>query len=290
MCADNSLTWGVTILRRIVYTGHMTKTQGTRLKLIAYGRVSTNGQMDGYGPEIQTAGMRTWARANGHTLVDVVFDGGVSGTVDGDERPALAEALAMVATGDVDGILAPNMDRLARELTVQEGALTVIWAHGGRFFTVDQGEVLPDDESDPTRKFIRQVMGAAAELERGLIVKRLKSGRAAKKASGKYAGGAPAYGQKATGGALAADDAEAEVLERVQQLREEGASLRAIATALNEDGIPTKRGGRWQPNTVARILDPAAREADAERALARRARAKTETKLRHAAKITGRVA
>jgi DNA invertase Pin-like site-specific DNA recombinase len=268
----------------------MTKTQGTRLKLIAYGRVSTNGQMDGYGPDVQTKAMRKWARTNGHTLVDVLFDGGVSGTVDGDERPALAEALERLSSGEAEGILAPNMDRLARELTVQEGALTVIWAHGGRFFTVDQGEVLPDDESDPMRKFVRQVMGAAAELERGLIVKRLKSGRAAKKASGKYAGGAPAYGLKATGGDLADDEGETGALRSLATMREAGMSYREIAAALNADGVPTKRGGQWHATTVARIINAELREADAERALNRRARAKVETKLRKAAKITGKVA
>lgn len=260
------------------------------LRLIAYGRVSTASQMDGYGPDVQTKGMRKWARVNGHTIVDALFDGGVSGTVDGEERPELSKALAMVAGGEVDGILAPNMDRLARELTVQEGTLTVIWAHGGRFFTVDQGEVRMDDDDDPTRKFIRQVLGAAAELERGLIVKRLKSGRAAKKAAGKYAGGAPAYGQEVVNGTLTAQTDEAVALERVKSLRAEGASYRAIATLLNTEGVPTKRGGRWQATTVARILNPTARGSDAERATARRARTKVETKLRKAAKITGRVA
>jgi DNA invertase Pin-like site-specific DNA recombinase len=286
-----SLTSGVTILKRIVYTGSMTKTPAkTKLRLVAYGRVSTSGQVDGYGPDVQTKAMRKWARANGHTLVDVLFDEAVSGTVDGDERPELSRALALVAAGDVDGVLVPNMDRLARELTVQEGTLAVLWAHGGRFFTVEQGEILPDDDSDPMRKFVRQVMGAAAELERGLIVKRLKSGRAAKKAAGKYAGGAPAYGQQAVDGALEADDDEAAVLARVQQMRAEGASYRAIAAALNEDGVPTKRGGRWQPTTVARMVDAEARQADADRAVARRARAKSEAKLSKAAKLTRRVA
>lgn len=269
----------------------MTKTEEhKRLRLIAYGRVSTNGQVDGYGPDVQTKAMRKWARTHKHTIVDVLFDGAVSGTVDGDERPELSRALELVANGEVDGILAPNMDRLARELTVQEGALTVVWAHGGRFFTVDQGEVLPDDESDPMRTFVRQVMGAAAQLERGLIVKRLKSGRAAKKASGKYAGGAPAYGLKATDGDLADNDDETAALEQIAGMREDGMSYREIAAQLNEDGVPTKRGGRWYANTVSRILNPAAREADAERANARRARAKVETKLRKAAKLSGRVA
>jgi hypothetical protein len=32
-------------------------------------------------------------------------------------------------------------------------------------------------------------------------------------------------------------------------------STRRIAAALNERGIETSRGGRWQPMTVARLLD-----------------------------------
>lgn len=286
----NSLTCTVTILERIVYTGNMKTETAPRIRLVAYGRVSTSGQMDGYGPDVQEKAMRKWARTHKHTVVDVLFDGAVSGTVDGDERPALAEALAMIADGRADAVLIPNLDRLARELTVQEGALTVVWAHGGRVFAVDQGEILPDDTDDPMRTFVRQVMGAAAQLERGLIAKRLKSGRAAKKAAGGYAGGAPAYGQRATDGGLETDENEAAALAAAEKLHKDGVSLRAIAAQLNEDGVPTKRGGRWHPNTVARLLDPAAREADNARAAAARDRKRLETKARKAAKLTARVA
>lgn len=266
-------------------------TAPDRLKLVAYGRVSTLSQMDGYGPEIQTSALRNWAKTNGHTLAGpVLFDKGISGTVDADERPELSKALTLIATGRADGLLAPNMDRLARELTVQEATLAVIWAHGGRVFTVEQGEVLPDDDDDPMRRFVRQVMGAAAELERNLIVKRLKAGLATKKAAGGYAGGAPAYGFQAVGKELRTDDVEAEVVERIGAMHDRGMSLRQIAARLNDDGIPTKRGSVWHPSTVGRIVNPQARQADAERATDRYARKKTDKKIRKATRMIGRVA
>lgn len=257
----------------------MTATE--KLKLVAYGRVSTAAQMDGYGPQIQTDDLRKWVRTNGHTLVGpILFDGGVSGTVEASERPELSKALSLIAAGKADGILVPNLDRLARELSVQEAALSVIWARGGRAFTVDQGEVLRDSDDDPARRFIRQVMGAAAEFERGLIVKRLKAGLATKRAAGGYAGGAPAYGMQAVGKELHTDDIEAEVVTRIHGMRTRGMSFRAIADRLNEDGIPTKRGARWQPYTVARIVSPDARQADRERSSDRYARIKQEKEAR----------
>lgn len=261
----------------------------TKLKLAAVGRVSTAGQLDGYGPEIQTKDMRGWARRNGHTIYgEILFDGAISGTVDTDDRPGLSRALNLIADGKVDGLLVPNMDRLARELTVQEAALMVVWAHGGRVFAADQGEVLPDDASDPMRTFVRQVMGAAAQLERGLIVKRLTGGLAAKRAAGGYAGGAPAYGQRAVDAELKPDPEEMLVLARIKAMRERKISLREIAARLNADGIPTKRGGAWHSTTVGRILNPAARAADAERAVDRYAAKKAEKRKAKANKIMSR--
>ncbi|MFI0218858.1 recombinase family protein [Streptomyces lydicus] len=61
----------------------------------------------------------------------------------------------------VQGIVVPNLDRLARELVVHEAALAQCWKHGGRAFMADQGEILPDDPEDPMRTAMRQLMGVA---------------------------------------------------------------------------------------------------------------------------------
>ncbi len=48
---------------------------------------------------------------------------------------------------------------------------------------------------------------------------------------------------------------EANVVRRIFRERIAGRSLRQIANDLTRDGIPTKRGGRWQANTVKTILE-----------------------------------
>lgn len=51
------------------------------------------------------------------------------------------------------------------------------------------------------------------------------------------------------------DEGEQETLDRARELQKAGASIREIATTLNEEGRRTKRGGtQWHPTTVARVL------------------------------------
>ncbi len=265
-------------------------TPGTpALRLVILCRVSTGGQVDGYGLDSQEKDCRKWARTAGHRIVKVLRDEGISGKADEDERAALAEALQLLADGEADGILAPNLDRIARQLTQQEAILSVVWAHGGRAFTADRGEHLADDDDDPMRTFVRQVMGAAAQLERGLIVKRLKSGRRAKAAAGGYATGAPAYGQQAVDGELAEQPVEADVLERMRGWKAEGIGVREICRRLNDSGVPSKRGGKWHPTTVARLLDPAARDASRQQSAAARTAEREQTRRTRADKILSRL-
>lgn len=267
----------------------MTTPRTPGLRLVMYLRVSTAGQLDGYGLEAQEKDCRKWAKKHGHRIVKVCTDGAVSGKTTDEERPGLTEALGILAAGDADGILAPTLDRLARELTVQEAALSVIWAYGRRAFTVDHGEHVPDDDDDPMRKFVRQVMGAAADLERGLIAKRLRNGRKTKASQGGYAYGAPAYGQKAADKALTVDDDETAVLEQMKTWQAEGVSVRGICARLNEAGIPSKRGGAWHPTTVARLLNPDARAAARQQAAQARAAEREQTKRQRADRILSRL-
>src|SRR5690348_17162316 len=129
------------------------------MELVAYLRVSSDGQVDGYGLDVQMESMQRWASSAGHRIVDTYTDAGVSGAREAFDRPGLSAALeAVQALPDAGGLVVARLDRLARALTVQEAALAVVWRHGGRVFTADSGEVLADDPDDPMRTALRQVV------------------------------------------------------------------------------------------------------------------------------------
>ncbi|MCU1372526.1 MAG: resolvase [Ilumatobacteraceae bacterium] len=230
------------------------------LRLVSYLRVSTEQQLDGYGLQVQAEAVASWASKHGHRIVQVCTDEGISGTADAVDREGLSCAISAIEAGESDGLLVARMDRLARALTTQEAILAHIWRHQGRVLTADQGEVLADDPDDPMRTFLRLVVGSAAQLDRSLIVKRLRDGRQAKAAAGGYTAGSPRYGWRAESGELVEDPVEQAVIARMVELKASGLSMNAIATALTAEGAPSKRGGIWRADAVARVLDPAARE------------------------------
>jgi DNA invertase Pin-like site-specific DNA recombinase len=228
------------------------------MRLTAYIRVSTKGQAeDGLGAVDQERRIRAWAKRNGHTLCGPVKAEQASGTVPVDQRPGFVEALSRIRDGQCEGLIVLNLGRIARLLTVQEAALATVWASGGRVFAVEEGEVLQDDPSDPMRTAIRQMMAVFHQLDRAMIVARLQGGRRVKADQGGYAYGAPAFGQAADRDqhALVDDTAEQATVARIRALRASGASLRAIAATLEREGRPPKRGDRWHPTTVARVLE-----------------------------------
>ncbi|MFF8414919.1 recombinase family protein [Streptomyces omiyaensis] len=225
------------------------------MRLAGYIRVSTGSQLDGFGLEDQERIVRRWTRDHGHRLVKLFVEKAVPGTVAGDERPELADALLWIEEKKVQGIVAPNLDRLARELVVQEAALAQCWTHGGRAFMADQGEILPDDPEDPMRTAMRQMMGVFAQLDRGMTVAKLRRGRRIKGEKGQYAYGAPPYGWAAHKKELAEEEQEQAGRARARQLRDEDElSYREICAALEAEGIRPKRGDRWHPETVRRML------------------------------------
>jgi DNA invertase Pin-like site-specific DNA recombinase len=241
-------------------------TPTTPQRLIAYVRVSTAAQVaNGDSTTAQAEAIHAWALEAGHQVVEIMTDEGLSGTLQAEDRPGLTAALVAIADGGADGLAVLSLDRLARELHVQEAALAAIWSAGGRVFEVVHGEVLQDSPDDPMRRFLRQVMGAASELEAGMVRMGARSGRKRKAAKGGYIGGLRLH--RKFGFELARDDAgnweyvpvpeEQSTIARIVAGRSDGRTLAAIAGELNGEGVNAPNGRCWYPATIKLIAERA---------------------------------
>jgi DNA invertase Pin-like site-specific DNA recombinase len=225
----------------------------TRNVALPYIRVSTNGQADGLGPDLQEQSIRAWAQSHSLRVEHVYFDEGVSGALE--DRPALAEAMREMKAGDV--LVVARLDRLARDLITQELLLRDIRRRGADVVSCAEGEqtFLAEDPNDPSRKLVRQLLGAIAEYDRAMIALRLRMARSLKRSNGGYAGGEPPFGWRVgENGGLECDQREEAVLNRMTELRESGQTLDEVANILNRDEYRPRRGDRWTKQGVHRIL------------------------------------
>lgn len=227
------------------------------MRLVAYLRVSSTGQLDGYGFDTQRQHITAWAKAHHHKIV-AEFTDSVTGKYDAPDRPGLTDALQMLRRPpQADGIIVGKLDRLARALTVQEAILALVWREGGTVFTAEDGEVRQDDPDDPMRTAIRQVQGVFAELDRKNVVKRLRDGRRAKAAEGRHAVGQYAYGYTGAGKGRERDaaprDDEQRAVARIVELRRAGRPYRAIAATLDAEGLAPRRAASWSAMAVRNV-------------------------------------
>ena len=89
------------------------------MKFIGYCRVSTDNQKEEGTIEIQKEALLEHTRKNGFELVKVFSDEGISGGLE--DRPALSELFSYLEDHpEIDGVLIYKLDRLARDLYIQE--------------------------------------------------------------------------------------------------------------------------------------------------------------------------
>ena len=227
------------------------------MNLAGYIRVSTEGQVDAYGKDVQREAILRWAQLNGHLITHFYEEDGVSGKTDGGSRPALSMALEQAERKRFEGIVVFEPSRIARRIVVQETLLSLIWSQGLKVFSTTTGE-LSEDEDDPTKIMIRQILGVIAEFDHRTTVKKLQAGRVVKSAQGGYIGGTPAFGVKAVGtgknARLVPDEVESQVVANIVQEFHNGRSYNGIAQMLNQGGYKTKMGKQWTAVQVRRII------------------------------------
>ena len=131
---------------------------------------------------MQTRELREYAERRGWTVAGEYVDIGISGTKE--KRPELDRLMADAHRRRFDAVVVWKFDRFARSVSHLLRALETFKAQGIEF--VSFSEQL--DTSTPAGKLVFTVLGAVAELERSLIVERVKAGLRNAKAKGKRLG------------------------------------------------------------------------------------------------------
>jgi site-specific DNA recombinase len=220
------------------------------MKLVGYCRVSTDNQKDEGTIELQTRALSDYCGARGHELLQTFQDEGVSGGLE--NRPALAEMFTYLEENpETEGVLIYKLDRLARDLYIQEHLIKKLEALDKSLISTKEPDLA---SNDPMRKAFRQFMGIVSELEKSFITMRLSGGRINKAKNGKYAGGGVALGYQSIDKDLVIHQADAETIRTIFRMKKNRKGLREIARHLNESKTPTARGGKWYAGTVKYIL------------------------------------
>jgi DNA invertase Pin-like site-specific DNA recombinase len=146
------------------------------------------------------------------------------------DRAGLSYVIERIAAGDASCIVVTGLDRLSR--SVAELGTIVQWLERNdvRLVAVD----LDLDTASSAGRATANALASVAGWERERISERTRKGLAA----------ARSKRHTATGDWAA-------IRKRIAGMRADGMTLQAIADVLNQEGVPTPRGGaEWRPSSV----------------------------------------
>lgn len=204
--------------------------------IIGYARVSTEGQgTHGVSLDAQEAAIRARATAEGWHVADIIREVGSGASLD--RRPGATEAIARCAAGEADALAVTHLDRITRSVIDGGRLFERVRREGWALVAFDLGI----DTRTSSGELIANVMVSVAQWQRRQIGEKTKEALAEARAQGTRLGRPPV------------DSPEADhVRATIRRMRADGLSWARIADALNDEGVPTLRGGRQWWHSSAR--------------------------------------
>jgi site-specific DNA recombinase len=222
--------------------------QGSIREAYGYVRVSSSGQVQGYGPERQRQEITAHAKRAGIEVVGWYEDAHTGTEAD---RPAFADMLAAMMGNGVKTCIVESLDRLARDLMIQCTLLAKLGSEGLTLIAANTGEDVTEAmREDPMREAMVLIQGIFAMLDKKLTVRKLRKAREAKRAATGRCEGKKPYGTY---------DSEQEVLARIRELRRkprygDRMGPKMIADTLNVEGHRNRSGGPFSAPHVGLLI------------------------------------
>ncbi len=218
------------------------------MRAALYARVSTEDQaMEGFSLDAQVKRMEAYCRVRGWEVAGIYRDEGYSGR--NTKRPEYNRMIDEMDSWDT--ILVMKMDRIHRNSLNFTVMMNDLKAHDKHFNSMQ-------DKFDTTTamgRFVMGIMQGIAQLESEQTGERVHMAMAYKASTttGNLGSGHP-YGYRYEDGELLIEKDEAHTVRAIYSLASQGLSLGEIAASLNDAGIPAKKGGRWQRQTISNII------------------------------------
>jgi DNA invertase Pin-like site-specific DNA recombinase len=150
--------------------------------------------------------------------------------------PALHWALDQIATGEADTLVVPRLRDLAPNVAKLPPLLRWFTESEHRLVAID----LELDTATDAGRLAAFALAGVGSWENERLSARTREGLEAARSRG-------------AGRAASAVADVPELSERIVRMRNEGKTLQAIADVLNQEGVPTVRGGaKWRPSSVQR--------------------------------------
>jgi len=214
----------------------------------SYLRVSSRGQIKGDGFPRQRAAITRYAKARRIEIVGEYLEP-FTGT-DAD-RPQFQAMVAELMTNGVRTVLVARLDRFARDLGVQMQLLAYLISKGITLITVDTGQdVTAAMLADPMAEAMVIMQGLFSQLEKKMLVAKLRKARQAKRERTGRCEGPKLFGEK---------PGEQETLDRIRQLYRKPRNrprrgYAEIARILNDEKRPTRTGVAWSRQAVTKVI------------------------------------
>ena len=217
---------------------------------VGYLRVSSKGQIKGHGFARQKDEIQAYAKKNGYKIIQW-YKEAYTGTEE--DRPEFIRMVEDMLSNGCRAIIIECMDRFGRRSMVSEQLLALLIRKDIAMISAMTGQNVTEDvqdENDPWKKFIVQIQNNIAELDKRLLVRKLRKARESKRAETGRCEGRKPYGYYPD---------EDKIIKRIKQLYrkphgEKRMGFRTIARKLNQEGIPTRSGAKWSDTQVKSIL------------------------------------
>lgn len=172
------------------------------MRAALYVRVSTEEQrLHGLSIEAQTMALKEWAAQQGHDVVGIYNDAGISARKPAKARPQLQQLLQDIQSGAVDLVAFTKLDRWFRNVKEYYKVQEVLDKYKVPWVAVQEDY----ETATASGRFKTNIMLAVAEQEADRTGERIKAIIEMKRAKGEVAGGKPPTGYRVSAGKYVID-------------------------------------------------------------------------------------